>query len=83
MAWILAENVPPSAVPMENVLPEALKVETPATFTLAALVILPNVSTVNTGTLAAPPYVLAVTPDAPTAVVPLILNTLPEARSTS
>ena len=47
-----------------NVLPEAPNDETPATLTLAADVILPDESTVNTGTLDAPPYVLAVTPEA-------------------
>ena len=48
---------------MVNVFPEAVNVETPATLTLAAEVILPYWSTVITGTLDEPPYVFAVTPD--------------------
>ena len=52
---IEAEKEPPSAVAMVNVLPEAVKFVTPATDTLAADVMRPVASTVNTGTWEAPP----------------------------
>jgi hypothetical protein len=62
----------PSAVLIVKELPEAVNEETAATLTFAAEVILPYVSTVITGTLVDPPYVVAVTPEVLNATLPVV-----------